>query len=68
MATFTAEVITRAAPYEDREYIERAILAPSEGAPTDYGIGGMPEDFATRISPPDLKLPVNFIHQEVAAQ
>jgi hypothetical protein len=35
MATFTAEVIKRAAPYEDREYIERAILAPSEGAPTD---------------------------------
>jgi hypothetical protein len=46
----------------------RLILAPSEGAPTDYGIGGRPEDFATRISPPDPKLLVDFIHREVAAQ
>jgi hypothetical protein len=28
----------------------------------------MPEDFATRISPPDLKLLVDFLHREVAAQ
>jgi cytochrome c553 len=53
---------------QSRAYIERAILAPDEGAPDNYGIGGMPEDFATRISPPDLQRLVDFIHRGVAAQ
>ena len=53
---------------KDRAYINRAIVAPNEDAPPNYGPGGMPEDFATRISPPDLELLVDFIYEGVAAQ
>jgi mono/diheme cytochrome c family protein len=53
---------------KDREYIERAILAPNEDAPSGYVVGGMPDDYATRISPPDLHLLIDFIHDGVAAQ
>jgi hypothetical protein len=53
---------------KDRDYIERAILAPNEEAPSGYTTGGMPDDFAARIRPPDLQLLVDFIHRGVAAQ
>ena len=39
---------------KDREYVKRMIVAPRP----DYG---MPDDFATRISPPDLERLVDFL-------
>lgn len=39
---------------KDRAYVERKILAPAPG-------GLMPEDFATRISPPDLQRLIDFL-------
>ena len=50
---------------KDRAYVERAIVAPDAEAPAGYGTGGMPEDFATRIRPPDLDKLVDYL---VAAQ
>jgi len=39
---------------KDAASVEQAILAPPQGGP-------MPEDFATRISPPDLERLVTFL-------
>ena len=39
---------------KDTAYVKDAILAPPQGGP-------MPEDFATRISPPDLERLVTFL-------
>jgi mono/diheme cytochrome c family protein len=39
---------------KDREYVKRKIVAPRAGY-------AMPEDYATRISPPDLDRLVDFL-------
>jgi len=53
---------------KDRAYVERAIVARNTDAAAGYSVGGMPEDFATRISPADMQLLVDFIVEGVRAQ
>jgi len=53
---------------KDRTYIERGIVAPDLDAAPAYGRGMMPDDYATRISPQDLRQLVDFIQAGVRAQ
>jgi mono/diheme cytochrome c family protein len=42
-------------------YIKDSIVAPSKDAAAGYEIGGMPEDYASRIAPDDLDRLVSFL-------
>jgi mono/diheme cytochrome c family protein len=44
-------------------YIKDSIVAPSKAAAAGYTVGGMPEDYAARISPDDLDRLVTFLQQ-----
>jgi mono/diheme cytochrome c family protein len=44
-------------------YIKDSIVAPSKAAAAGFTVGGMPEDYATRISPDDLDRLVTFLQQ-----
>jgi len=46
-------------------YIRESIVAPSETVAAGYGAGMMPEDYAARIPPAELRRLVEFIRSEV---
>jgi hypothetical protein len=49
-----------------RSYIRESIVTPSKVSAAGYEAGGMPEDFATRMSPAELERLVEFIRSGVA--
>ena len=44
-------------------YIKDSIVAPNAAAAAGFTVGGMPEDYAARISPDDLDRLVTFLQQ-----
>ncbi|HWT21983.1 MAG TPA: cytochrome c, partial [Solirubrobacteraceae bacterium] len=46
-------------------YIRRSIVAPAEAAAPGHDVGGMPEDFASRMTPAELDRLVAFIARNV---
>jgi mono/diheme cytochrome c family protein len=44
-------------------YIKDSIVAPNKAAAAGFTVGGMPEDYAARISPDDLDRLVTFLQQ-----
>jgi mono/diheme cytochrome c family protein len=48
-----------------RSYIRESIVTPSKVSAAGYEGGGMPEDFATRMSPAELDRLVDFIYSGV---